>query len=296
MAARSIGSGTISFGLVTIPFKVYTAVSEQRVSFNMLHKGCGSRLSQQLICPVDNVVVSRADTVSGYEHTRDQYVVFEKGEIEALKTLRAGTLSLEQFVPAETVDLLYIEKSYYIGPDKGGAVGYRVLAEALERTEKIGVGRYAKQGKDVLVLIRPYKGGLIMHEAYYANEIRPWKDVEIPEAAPITDQHIQMATLLIEQLERPAFDAGEFDDEWAVKVKEAVAAKLAGEEVKPAPQPKTVVIDLLEALKQSVAANDAELEKRRRENPVAAKGPKKAVPRAQEGTKKAAKKKRRGGE
>jgi len=269
MAARSIGSGVMTFGLVTIPFKVYTAVSEQAVSFAMLHAECGTRVRSQLFCPAHNRVIEHAETVKGYEHTRDQYLALSREDLDALKSARAGELVLEEFVPADTVDPIHIESSYYLGPDKGGAVAYAVLADALRRAGRVGVGRYARQGKDLLVLVRPYRDGLMMHEAHYATEIRPWEDLEV-SAVDVPRDHAHMAGLLVAQLERDAFDPSRFRDEYAERVRALVARKLAGEPIVVEPPKAAPVIGLLEALQRSVAANS---------NTIAAlggQGPKKA--------------------
>ncbi|MFO0740037.1 MAG: Ku protein [Labilithrix sp.] len=279
MAARSIGSGTISFGLVSIPFKLYTATSAKSVSFNMLHKGCGSRLKQQLVCSLENVVVERSDTVKGFEHQKDQYVTFTEEELKGMEAARTGALELQEFVPASSVDFLYIEKTYFIGPDKGGDRAYRLLSEALTRNDKLAVGRFAQRGKDNLVIIRPYKKGLILHEAYYADEVRSFDDVDTGATFEFKDLELDLADKLIEQLERDEFDPARFKDEWAEKVLAAVNQKVAGEEVTAAPEaPKAQIIDLLEALKRSVAlaANTTKPES------VAPKPPKKAEVREEE--------------
>jgi DNA end-binding protein Ku len=293
MAARSIGSGTISFGLVSIPFKLFTATSPKSVSFNMLHKTCGSRLKQQLLCPVDNVVVERSDTVRGYEYQRDQYVRFTDEELKALEAARTGALELQEIVPAESVDFLYIEKTYFIGPDKGGDRAYRLLAEALERKGRVAVGRFAQRGKDNLVIVRPYKKGLILHECYYADEVRSFDDVETGGAFEFKPIELDLANKLVEQLERESFDPARFRDEWADKVLAAVEKKVAGEEVIEAPEaPKAQIIDLLEALKRSVAAAESgaanvtepkanEIGPASESTPSVAKGPKKAEPRVE---------------
>jgi DNA end-binding protein Ku len=146
MAARSIGSGTISFGLVSIPVKLFTATSAKSVSFNMLHKACGSRLKQQLLCATEGVVVERTDTVKGFEYARDQYVKFTEEELKSLEAARTDTLDLLEFVPQSSVDFIYIEKTYYLGPDKGGERAYRLLSESLERAGRLAVGRFATRG------------------------------------------------------------------------------------------------------------------------------------------------------
>ncbi len=254
MAARSIGSGTISFGLVSIPIKLFTAVSPKSVSFNMLHKTCGGRLKQQLLCPVDNVIVERSDTIRGFEYARDQYVKFTDDELKSLEAARTDSLELVEFVPASTVDFLYIEKTYFLGPDKGGDRAYRLLSEALEKAQRLAVGRFAQRGKDNLVIIRPYKKGLILHECYYADEVRSFDDVETGGDFEFKPIELELANKLIEQLDQDAFEPSRFRDTWADKVRDAVEKKVAGEEVQAAPEaPKAQIIDLLEALKRSVA-------------------------------------------
>jgi DNA end-binding protein Ku len=286
MAARSIGSGTISFGLVSIPFKVFTATSAKAVSFNMLHKTCGGRLKQQLLCPVDNVVVERSDTIRGFEYARDQYVKFTDEELKAMEAARTGLLELQEFVPADTVDFLYIEKTYFIGPDKGGDRAYALLSQSLERNNKLAVGRFAQRGKDNLVIVRPYKKGLILHECYYADEVRSFDDVETGGSFEFKPIELDLADKLIQQLEKDAFEPGRFRDEWAERVKEAVDKKVAGEEIMTAPEaPKAQIIDLLEALKRSVAAAEAVPANIETAPPPIMKGPKKAEPRMEEAAK-----------
>lgn len=301
MAARSIGSGTISFGLVSIPIKLFTAVSAKSVSFNMLHKTCGGRLKQQLLCPVDNVVVERSDTIRGFEYARDQYVKFSDEELKAMEAARTDSLELVEFVPADTVDFLYIEKTYFLGPDKGGDRAYRLLSEALEKANRLAVGRFAQRGKDNLVIIRPYKKGLILHECYYADEVRSFDDVETGGAFEFKPIELELANKLIEQLDQEKFEPSRFRDTWADKVKEAVEKKIAGEDVQAAPEaPKAQIIDLLEALKRSVAQVDTKVTTAPVASnddtappPSAKGGPKKAEPR--EKPEKADKKKSKAG-
>ena len=291
MAARSIGSGTISFGLVSIPIKLFTATSAKSVSFNMLHKTCGGRLKQQLLCPVENVVVERSDTIRGFEYARDQYVKFTDEELKSMEAARTDSLELVEFVPADTVDFLFIEKTYFLGPDKGGDRAYRLLSEALEKARRLAVGRFAQRGKDNLVIIRPYKKGLILHECYYADEVRSFDDVETGGDFEFKPIELELANKLIEQLDRDKFEPSRFRDTWADKVREAVEKKVAGEEVQAAVEaPKAQIIDLLEALKRSVAqvaearppvenAEKATPSAPALPAPAAKGGPKKAEPR-----------------
>lgn len=287
MAARSIGSGTISLGLVAIPIRLYTATSAKSVGFNMLHKPCGSRVQQVLRCPVENVEIERSDTVRGFEYARDQYVQFTDEEFKALEADRPSVLELLEFVPAATVDLLYIEKTYYLGPDKGGDRAYVTLARALEEAGRCGVGRFANRGKDTLVIVRPYRDGLILHEVYYSNEVVSFDDVPKPEDKPARNE-VEMAKLLIAQLDSEGFAADRYRDEYASKVQALVDKKIAGEEiVVPAERPKAQVVDLLEALKRSVAEVEKKAPRATDSSPepstvkAKTKGPTKATPRRQ---------------
>lgn len=289
MPARSIGSGTISFGLVSIPIKLYTAASAEGVHFNMLHNKCGSRMKQQYFCPVDNEVVERSQMVKGYEVSRDNYVKFNEEELKQLEAARTDSLDLIEFVPETTVDFIYIEKTYYLGPDKGGDRAYRLLSEAMEKAGRIAVGRFSTRGKDNLVLVRPYKKGLILHEVFYENEVRAFDDVETGGAFDFKAVELELAEKLIEQLEQPKFDPSKFKDSYADRVQAAVDKKVAGEEMVVAKEaPKAQIIDLLEALKRSVSGGAKKAEEEEAVPESQPKGGlKKAAPRKEgEGKKK----------
>jgi DNA end-binding protein Ku len=294
MAARAIGSGTISFGLVSIPVKLYTAASSENVSFNMLHGKCGGRLKQQLYCPVDNEVVERAATVRGYEYQKDRYVQFTEEELKKLESPRTNELELMEFVPERAVDFVNIEKTYYLGPDKGGERAYRLLSDALARTQRIAVGKYWTRGKENVVLVRPYRKGLALHQVYYANEVRSFDDIETGGEFQFKDVEKELADKLIEQLSQPDFKIDRYKDEYQTRVMNAVDQKAQGQEVTAAPEaPKAQIIDLLEALKRSVseakAANAAGAEEPKPESVRPKGGPKKVEPKeekAAEGKKK----------
>src|SRR6185503_19457222 len=156
MAARAIDSATISFGLVSIPVKLFTSASSEQIRFNMLHKKCGGRLKQQMVCPTDNEVVPREETTRGYEYSRGQYVTFTEDELKALEAERTGAIEIVEFVPLDSVDFVQVEKSYFLGPDKSGDKAYQLLSQSMQSTQKVAVGRWAARGKEQLVLIRPY--------------------------------------------------------------------------------------------------------------------------------------------
>lgn len=287
MAARSIGSLTISFGLVAIPVKLYTATAATgSISFNLLHKTCGSRLRQQYICIKEDVVVPRDEMVKGYEFAKDQYVQFTEEELKKLDAAKSDALELVEFVPESTVDLVYMEKSYYIGPDKGGDKAYQLLAQAMKRSNKIAVGRYNTRGREQLVLIRPYHQGLIMHYVYYATEVRSFDDVGVGSATAFKDIELDLADKLIEQLASAEFKADKYSDEYQDRVKSAVDQKVAGKEITVTEEaPKAQIIDLFEALKRSLASGAAPPSAKGEEKaPESAKPVKKAAPR--EGKKK----------
>ena len=259
MAARASGSGTISFGLVSIPFKLYTATSPQNVSFNLLHKKCGGRMKQQYICPTDNEIVERSEMMKGYEHAKDRYVHFTDEELKRLEAERSDRLDIVEFVPEETVDFLYIEKTYFLGPDKGGDRAYKLLSDAMTRMEKIAVGRWWARGKEQLVLVRPYKGGLVLHQVFYADEVRSIDDVDRP-GPDVTFKPIEeeLADKLIEQLSVEKFKPDQYHDEYRDRVMAAIEQKVAGQEVTIAvEQPQAQIIDLFEALKRSLGSAPA---------------------------------------
>ncbi|HTM43777.1 MAG TPA: Ku protein [Polyangiaceae bacterium] len=254
MAARAIASGTISFGLVSIPVKLFTAASSESVHFNMLHAGCGARLKQQMICPTHDQVVPRDQTVKGYEYSRGQYVLFTDEELKAMEGPKSSSLEITEFVPLNTVDLVQVEKSYYLGPDKGGDRAYKLLSESMQRMGRVAVGRWGARGKDQLVLIRPYKDGLLLHQMYLANEVRAFDDIDRGAKAEFKEIEKDLAEKLIAELSADAFDATKFKDEYEQRVQTAVEQKVAGQQISVAPeQPKAQIIDLFEALKQSLS-------------------------------------------
>jgi DNA end-binding protein Ku len=260
MAARSIASLLVSFGMVSIPVKLYAATQPSAgISFNLLHKDCGSRLRQQYLCIKEDVVVERADMVKGYEFTKDQYVTFTPEELTALGEKATQTVEIDEFVPADSIDPIYYDKAYFLGPDKGGAKPYALLAESMRQSGQTAVGRYAARGKQYIVQLRPVAGGLVMQQLLYAPEVRTIADVDIPEA-PVRDAELTLARHLISQISSPAFDPTKYEDEVKQRIETAIQKKLEGQEIAVSPSvPETggQVIDLMEALKASLAKSTA---------------------------------------
>lgn len=246
----------ISFGLVSIPVKLYsTGESAAGIQLNMLHKKCGSRVRQQYYCPVDNEVVGREDIVKGYEYSKNQYVLFTEEELRALIPEPTNAVEITEFVPLERVDPVYYEKSYYLGPDKGGDRPYRLLAEAMKRTGRAALARYSARGKDQFVLLRPFETGLIMQQLRYSDELRSFDEVPVGPAE-VKEPEIKLAIQLIEQIASDAFTPEEYEDKQRQQVRSLIERKVQGEEITAAPveAPKAQVIDLMAALKASLAA------------------------------------------
>ncbi len=256
MALRSMASATISFGLVSIPVRLYSATQPSAgLSFNLLHKKCGSRVKQHYVCPTDGEKVERDEMVKGYEFAKDQYVTFTPEELKALEETSSQAIEIAEFVPLAEVDPVYFDKPYYLGPDRGGAKAYRLLAEAMRRSGKAALARYAARGKQYLVLLRPSGGRLVMQQLLHTDEVRSFEEVEVEEAE-LRDSEVQLALRLVEQTASEAFHPEAYPDEVRARTLALIEQKVQGKEIKlaPAEAPRAQVIDLMEALKQSLAA------------------------------------------
>jgi DNA end-binding protein Ku len=256
--ARSIASLTISFGLVAIPVKLYSAtVSSERISFNLLRQKDGSRVKQQYVAVNDGKPVERSEMVKGYEFAKDQYVRFSPEELKALEDTTTHAIDIGQFVLLDSVDPLYFDGTYYLAPDKGGAKPYTLLATALRKAQQCAVGRWISRGKEHIIIIRALEDGLVMHQLHFKAEVRDLKDLGI-EAAPVSEPELKLARQLIDQLGAKRFDPNEFVDEHRARVEAAIQRKVDGKEVSLAEGPVSAaggnVIDLMEALRASIDA------------------------------------------
>jgi DNA end-binding protein Ku len=244
----------ISFGLVSIPVKLYTSASSEQVRFNMLDSRHGVRVKQQYYSPVDNKVMEKGDIIKGYEYARDQFVTFTDEELKALEADRSNHIEIVEFVPISTFDFVQIEKTYYLGADKGGDKAYRLLSRAMDDKDRVAVGRWAARGKEQLVIVRPYKEGLMLHQLYYANEVRSFAEVDDTAKVTISDKELELAERLIDQLSEDQFSSEKYKDDYADRVRGVVEQKVAGKEVVVAAEaPRAQIIDLFEALKRSIA-------------------------------------------
>jgi DNA end-binding protein Ku len=254
-----MASGTISFGLVAIPIKLYTTgESSAGISFNQVHKKCGTRIQYRFYCPTDDELVERSEIAKGYEFAKGQFVLFDDQELKALNPEPTNAIEITEFVPLDKVDPIYFEKSYYVGPDKGGPKPYRLLAEAMKETGRAALARYAARGKDYLVLLRPFRNGIIMQQLRYADEIRAFDEVPIGDA-DVKPAELQLALQLIDQIASEKFKPEEYKDEVRAKVTALIERKVEGEDIVAAPEeaPKAQIIDLMEALKKSLGQGGA---------------------------------------
>ncbi len=260
MAARSIGSVTISFGLVAIPVKLYSATqTSNALSFNLLHKGCGSRLKQQYICAKDGSIVERDDMVKGYEFAKDQYVTFTSEEIKALEEAGTHTIDISEFVPVESIDPVYFDKTYYLAPDKGAAKPYGLLTEALKQAKLCAVGRWATRGKGYIVMLRPVGDMLTLQQLHFAADVRPASEIEVPKP-DVKSAELTLAQQLIKQQTSEKFDPAAYTDEVRARIQSAIEKKVEGREISVSDFPAEgggKVIDLMEALRASLEKGDA---------------------------------------
>ena len=282
MAARTIGSATISFGLVSVPVNLFSSSeSAAAISFNMIHTKCGSRLKQQYICSKEGSVVEKDEICKGYEFAKDQYVLFSAEEIKALDEKATNAIDIAEFVPLAAVDRIYLEKVYYLGPGKGGERAYRLLVAALEATGRAALGQYSARGKQHLVLVRPMGDILVMEQLHYHAELRSAAEVPRPDV-PVKDAELALARQLIEQGSVEEFRPESYRDQVRERVLEEIQRKVDGQEITAsAPEaPQTRVIDLMDALKASLAKRGASTAEKKPARRDASANPAEKVPAA----------------
>jgi len=255
MSAHSIGSATVSFGLVSVPVKMFSAgESSANISFNWLHKKDGARLKQQYVCSKDGEKVEKEDMIKGYEFTKGQYVLFTTDELKKLEEPRGtGAIEITEFLPADQVDRLYVDKTYFLGPDKGGERAYKLLGDALKKTGRVAIGQWAARGKQYLILVRPMENGLAMEQLRYPEELRSIADVPIPKTE-VKKTELDMAIKFIDQGTSEEFRPQEYKDNVRRRILDQIQQKVEGKEIteEPTEAPKTQIIDLMEALKASL--------------------------------------------
>jgi DNA end-binding protein Ku len=257
--ASSVWKGYLTFGLISIPIRLFTAARTERISFNQIHSVCKTRIRQPLFCPTCNRGVQRNEIVKGYEYEKDQYVLFNDEELKRGEPESARSMEILQFVKLEEVDPLYLDSSYYSVPEPEGKKAYQLLLEAMEKSGYGALAKVTMFQREQIVLVRPHAKGLTLHTLFYANEVRQVSEYGHTEESEVKDAERKLALQLVESLAAP-FEPDKFHDEYQVHLRTMIDAKLQGKEVAEAPQVKRApVIDLMQALKSSLAQKQAEV-------------------------------------
>src|SRR5499433_1076922 len=251
--AASVWSGYLTFGLISMPVRLFSGARSSGISFNMLHRPDMTRVKQQLYCPAENKVVERSEIVKGYEFRKDEYVVIEPEEIKKIEPKTAKTMEILEFVKSSEVDPVYFESSYYMVPEEAGRRPYALLSKALEESEYVAIAKLTMHNREYTVFLRPKEGGLMLHTMYYSDEVRQVEGFGRPDVE-LKEGEVKVAHQLIEAL-AGEWDPEKYHDSFQENLKQLIQAKLEGQEVKPVEKPKKMapVVDLMAALKQSLA-------------------------------------------
>jgi DNA end-binding protein Ku len=254
MALRPLRNATISFGLVSIPVRFYTATKSEDIHFNLLHESCGSRVNRKWWCPQHEEMIQADELIRGFPVSKNKYVTFTDDEIEALETDNNRALEIAEFVNLSEIDPVFFEKAYFLGPAPGGGKTYKLLATAMKKENKVAVARWVSGGKENMVVLRPFENGLILHTMFYADEVRDFAAVEL-EDAPVRDKEVQLAEMLIHELSEETFDPLRFKDEYRERLQERIDEKAQGKTIDVEPQEDegpAEVVDIMEALRRSL--------------------------------------------
>lgn len=255
MPARSIDTATLAFGLVSIPVKIYsTAEPSHELHFHLVHEGCGERLHQQYVCEKHGKV-ERDDIIKGFELAKDNFVELSRTELKALEAVASDEIAIDEFVPAAAVDPVFIDRSYYLGPGKGGDRAYQLFRDAIEQAELVAIASYSARGKQYIVELRPHETGLVMHQLRYPDEVKPWSEVPIGKHTRAAPAELALAGQFIDSLRHETFDPTRYKDEVKARVRALIARKAKGGEITAPPTvERPPVTDLMAALKASLGA------------------------------------------
>jgi DNA end-binding protein Ku len=251
--AASVWSGYLTFGLISMPVRLFSGARSSGISFNLLHRPDHSRLKQQYVCQLENVVVDRSEMVKGYEYRKDEYVIVEPEEIKKIEPKSAKTMEILEFVKASEVDPVYFESSYYMMPEEAGRRPYALLTKALEESEYFAIAKLTMHNREYTVIVRPHQGGLMLHTMYYADEVREVEGFGAPEVE-LKEAEVKVAHQLIEAL-ATEWEPEKFHDTFQDNLKNLIQTKLEGGKIAEVEKPKKLapVVDLMSALKQSLA-------------------------------------------
>jgi DNA end-binding protein Ku len=251
--AASVWSGYLTFGLISMPVKLFSGARSSGISFNMLHRTDKQRVKQQYYCPADNQIVERSDIVKGYEFRKNEYIVIEPEEIKKIEPKTAKTMEILEFVKTSEVDPVYFESSYYMLPEEAGRRPYALLTKALEETEFVAIAKLTMHNREYTVFLRPHEGGMMLHTMYYAEEVRKVEGFGAPDVE-LKESEVKVAHQLIKAL-ADKWDPEKYHDDFQENLKKLIETKLEGGEITEVEKPKKLapVIDLMAALKQSLA-------------------------------------------
>jgi DNA end-binding protein Ku len=274
MALRPLRNATISFGLVSIPVRFYTATKAEDVHFNLLHESCGTRVNRKWWCPHHEEIVSSDELIKGYAISKNKYVTFTSQEIETLESDDNRALEIIEFVDLSEIDPVFFEKAYFLGPAPGGGKTYKLLANAMKKQHKVAVARWVASGREHVTVLRPYEDGLVLHTMYYADEVRDFGAVET-EDATVREKEVQLAEMLINELTEKKFDPMQFHDDYRKRLLDRIHQKAKGKtitsEEKPEEENGGEVIDIMEALRRSLEGGRAKPAARKAPRRTAAK-------------------------
>ncbi len=260
MALRPLRNATISFGLVNIPVRFYTATKSEDVHFNLLHESCGTRVNRKWWCPHHEEIVDASELVRGYAISKNKYVTFTDEEIAALETDDNRALDITEFLSLDQIDPVFFEKAYFLGPAPGGGKTYKLLSEAMKKQKKVALARWVAANREHLVILRPFEDGLVLHSMFYADEVRDFAAVE-KEDAPIKEKEIKLAEMLIDELTEKKFNPLQYKDDYRVRLLDRIKDKSKGKaivsEVNEEEETGGEVIDIMEALRRSLEGGRA---------------------------------------
>ncbi|HVR38554.1 MAG TPA: Ku protein [Thermoanaerobaculia bacterium] len=255
MALRPLRNATITFGLVNIPVRFYTATKSEDIHFNLLHESCGSRVNRKWWCPHHEKIVDSDELVRGYPITKRKYVTFSDEEIQALETDDNRALEITEFVDLYQIDPIFFEKAYYLGPGAGGGKTYKLLAKAMKKENKVALARWVAANREHLVVLRPFEDGLVLHTMYYADEVRDFGAIESEAGGQAREKEMKLAEMLIHELSEKEFDPLQYKDEYRRRLLDRIRAKSQGKTIvseEPEEEKGGEVIDIMEALRRSL--------------------------------------------
>src|SRR5256885_1556432 len=283
MALRPLRNAMISFGLVSIPVRFYTATKSEDVHFNLLHESCGSRVNRKWWCPHHEKIVDSDELIRGYAVSKNKFVTLTDEEIETLETDDNRALDITEFVDLSEIDPVFYEKAWFLGPAPGGGKTYKLLSNAMKKQHKVAVARWVASGKEHLVVLRPFEHGLILHTMYYADEVRDFTEIEGEEGA-VREKEVQLAEMLINELTEKKFNPMQFHDDYRERLLERIREKARGKTITPEEKPEEEkggeVIDIMEALRRSLGGEKVKPAARSRQAPRRTAGRKKTASRA----------------